>query len=65
MMELLSEIESYLARTGLAASRFGRLAVGDPRFVDDLRGGRQPRRKTVERVATFLSASASITKPEL
>jgi hypothetical protein len=55
-MELLSEIETYLSRTGLAASKFGRLAVGDPRFVDDLRSGRRPRRRTLERVSSFLAA---------
>jgi len=54
-MELLNEIETYLSRTGLAASKFGRLAVGDPRFVEDLRSGRRPRRKTLERVSCYLA----------
>lgn len=55
-MELLDQIETYLARHGMPASRFGRLAVGDPRFVEDLRGGRSPRRKTLERVEAYLRA---------
>lgn len=59
MMELLPEIETYLARTGLAASRFGRLAVGDPRFVADLKGGRKLRPKTHERVVRYLTVSLS------
>lgn len=54
-MELLDQIEGYLARTGTKASMFGRLAVGDPRFVQDLREGRRPRRKTQERVRQFLA----------
>jgi hypothetical protein len=58
-MELLQEIESYLKRSGIAASKFGRLAVGDPRFVDDLRGGRHPRRRTLERVSSFLAERAA------
>jgi hypothetical protein len=57
-MELLSEIETYLLRTGLAASKFGRLVVGDPRFVNDLRCGRRPRRMTEERVKSYLATSA-------
>ncbi len=54
-MELLDQIEGYLARTGTKASMFGRLAVGDPRLVQDLREGRRPRRKTQERVRQFLA----------
>lgn len=53
-MELLEKIEAYLARTGTRASTFGRLAIGDPRFVDDLRCGRRPRKKTQERVNAYL-----------
>ena len=53
-MDLLDQIEGYLARSGTKASMFGRRAVGDPRFVQDLREGRRPRRKTQERVRQFL-----------
>lgn len=34
------------ARGGVAPSRFGRDAVGDPSLVADLAGGRQPRAAT-------------------
>ena len=53
-MELLEQVESYLARTKLPPSTFGRMALGDPRFVDDLRAGRKLRRKTQERVRCYL-----------
>ena len=53
-MELLDQIETYLAQHRIPPSKFGRLAVGDPRFVDDLRGGRMPRARTCERVRTYL-----------
>ena len=53
-MELLEQIESYLARTKLPPSTFGRLALGDPRFVDDLHAGRKLRLKTQERVRCYL-----------
>lgn len=55
-MHLLSVIEKYLRRTGVPPTRFGREAVGDPRFVDDLRRGREPRAATVSRVLAYLAA---------
>lgn len=51
---LLIEIEQYLQTRGLSATRFGRLAVKDPRFVEDLRQGRSPRRRTLERVSAYM-----------
>lgn len=65
-MELLEQVESYLARTKVPPSTFGRRVVGDPRFVDDLREGRRPRRKTAQRVLSFLGATEMVpsTKPE-
>ena len=53
-MELLEQIETYLDRTRIPPSKFGRLAVGDPRFVEDLRGGRRPRDRTRRRVLAYL-----------
>lgn len=52
--ELLNRIEHHLATTGVAATRFGRVVVGDPRFVDDLRSGRTPRDRTIAKVAHYL-----------
>lgn len=54
-MELLDQIEAYLARTGMRASTFGRAAVADPRFVQDLREGRRPRQQTRRRINDFIS----------
>lgn len=54
-MELLEQVENYLARTEVPPSTFGRMALGDPRFVDDLRSGRQPRLNTRKRVYAYLS----------
>jgi len=53
-MELLEQVESYLAQTRMPESTFGRMAVGDPRFVRDLRSGRRLRHKTKERVRVYL-----------
>ena len=53
-MKLLDRIEQHLDETHISATRFGRRAVGDPRFVIDLRMGRRPRRRTVEKVERYL-----------
>lgn len=55
-MELLRRIEKYLRRTGTPPTRFGREAVRDPRFVHDLRNGREPRAPTRARVTAWLDA---------
>ncbi len=53
-MRLLDRIERHLKESHMSATRFGRRAVGDPRFVLDMRMGRRPRRRTVERVERYL-----------
>ncbi len=52
---LLRKIEVFLRRTGMPPTKFGRLATHDPRFVLDLRNGRTPRGRTVERVEHFMN----------
>nr|WP_249403448.1 hypothetical protein [Sphingomonas sp. CFBP 8765] len=51
---LLRRIEQYLKECRMPPARFGRLAVGDPNFVFDLRDGREPRERTVLRVCAYL-----------
>jgi hypothetical protein len=53
-VHLLREVEKFLRRSDIAPTRFGREAVGDPRFVFDLRNGRDPRPRTIERVLAYL-----------
>lgn len=55
-MYLLHSVEKFLRRTGTPATRFGRDVVGDPRFVSDLRNGREPRHTTEQRVRAYLQA---------
>ena len=57
--ELLNRIEHHLLATGVTATRFGRAVVGDPRFVEDLRAGRNPRDRTIAKVAHYLDQLAS------
>ena len=56
-MHLLRKVEKYLRISDIPPTRFGREAMGDPRFVFDLRNGREPRPDTVRRVVAFLEAS--------
>lgn len=54
-MHLLGEIERHLRRHRIPATRFGREAVQDPRFVLDLRNGREPRPETIARVLAHMA----------
>jgi hypothetical protein len=57
-MFLLHQIENHLRLTQTPAARFGRDALGDPRFVFDLRAGREPRLATVRRVLSYMEKEA-------
>jgi hypothetical protein len=58
-VHLLREVEKFLRQRGIAPTRFGREALGDPRFVFDLRNGREPRLRTVARVIAYLQEAKS------
>lgn len=53
-MLLLPRIELHLQKRRMAPTRFGREAVNDPRFVFDLREGRELRSATARRVCAYL-----------
>lgn len=53
-MELLGLIERYLKKSHMPETKFGRLAVNDPRLVGDLRRGREPGPDTIRRVKAFI-----------
>lgn len=55
-MHLLREVEKFLRVSQVSAARFGREAMRDPRFVFDLRKGREPRLRTVTKVRAYLEA---------
>jgi sulfate adenylyltransferase subunit 2 len=65
----LAEIEAFLARERVSSSTFGRAAVGDPNFVRDLREGRAPNLRMVDRARTYMAsrrreAGATADPPE-
>ena len=53
-MQLLRDVERHLNQSETKPTRFGRDVVRDPRFVFDLRRGREPRPATVAKVRRFL-----------
>lgn len=57
-MNIKVEIEQFLLRTGMAPTRFGRSAAGDPRLVFDMRLGREIRPPLAARVRTFMQGHA-------
>lgn len=51
---LLVRIEKFMKARRMPPTRFGREALGDPKFVLQLRDGREPRAATVQRVLDYL-----------
>ena len=68
MKNLTKEFErrmtAFLRRTRMSASEFGERAVGDRKFVGDVRRGRSPRLATVERVLAFMEACEQARGPD-
>lgn len=61
-MHLLTRIHRHLRRTGTSPSAFGRCVMGDPRFVHDLRRGREPRLGTEARIHAWLDTHEEKTR---
>lgn len=53
-MAVLRKIHQFLNHSGMPPTKFGRLAVNDPRLVGDLRNGREPGTRMVKRIEAFL-----------
>lgn len=54
-MSLQNRIEIYLKANQITPTRFGRIVCKDPRFVYDLRNGRQIGHKLESRINSFLA----------
>lgn len=52
---LIRKVERFLREHDMPATKFGRLAAHDPRFVLDLRMGRIPRAKTEARTLQWMA----------
>jgi len=52
---LIRKVEKFLRENDMPATKFGRLAAHDPRFVLDLRMGRIPRPETEARTLRWMA----------
>ena len=55
---LLTEIEAFLAKSGLTPTKFGLASVNDGHLVANLRRGNSVTLKTADRVRAFMRAGA-------
>ena len=55
-MHLKRRIQLFMEREGMAPTRFGREAVGDPRLIFDMRNGRELRNSTIARIQAWLDS---------
>ncbi|MDE1914604.1 MAG: hypothetical protein KGJ57_03975 [Sphingomonadales bacterium] len=53
---LLRTIETFLRKTGMPWTKFGRLVAHDPRLVGDMRRGRQPGPAMARRIEIFINS---------
>jgi hypothetical protein len=63
-MSMLRKIEIYLKESAMPPTRFGRLAVNDPRLVGDLKNGREPGSSVVARIEAFLARGPENQAPK-
>jgi sulfate adenylyltransferase subunit 2 len=55
----LEEIEAFLKSAGLEPTALGKQALGDPNFVFDLRKGRSPSTRTIEKVRSWIASQTA------
>jgi hypothetical protein len=53
--DLLRRIREFLDRHGMAPTRFGREATGEPQLISSIENGRSPSLKVVQRVLAFMA----------
>lgn len=53
-MTLLREVNTFLKKTGMAATKLGKVSLNDPNFVLDLRKGRDYRASTALKIRNFM-----------
>ena len=59
----LSDIERHLTAQNIEPSAFGKQALGDPNFIFDLRKGRSPSARTMDKVRAFMAVQATPATP--
>lgn len=56
---LLTEVDGYLAKTGMAPSTFGRKTVNDGKCIDRLRSGGRAWPETIDAIRQFMASNPS------
>jgi sulfate adenylyltransferase subunit 2 len=59
----LAEVERFLETAGLEPTSLGKQALSDPSFVFDLRKGRSPSTRTIDKVRAWMQQQKSSSKP--
>jgi len=54
-MDILRRIERFLRRHDMPRTKFGRLVARDPRLIDDMRNGREPRTDMQKKIEHFMN----------
>ncbi len=54
VIDFIAELDAFLTRSGMTATALGREAVKDPSFVRDVKAGRAPSLRLVQRVRDFI-----------
>ncbi len=60
--QFLSDINAFLDSTGLEPTSLGKQALGDPNFVFDLKKGRSPSSKTMDKVRDWMTSQGPLTQ---
>jgi sulfate adenylyltransferase subunit 2 len=58
----LADIEKFLGEAGVDPTNLGKQALGDPSFVFDLKKGRSPSTRTMDRVRDWIAKNRPTTK---
>ena len=61
--DLLSEIRTFLARTGMGPSYFGDIACGNTELVRRLESGGSVTLRTAEKIRAFMAARSNQLEP--
>ena len=58
--KFLRDVEAFMRRFKVSATRFGAMAAGDTKFVKTLREGRQCRKATIEQVRAWMQTQGGL-----
>ncbi|WP_288415775.1 hypothetical protein [uncultured Novosphingobium sp.] len=58
---ILHHVEQFLRLHDMPWTKFGRLAAGDPRLVEDMRNGREPRPAMIRKLEHFMNTHTENT----